>query len=90
MQKNSISCTTNNPLFVARNGEVDRRLVAVRDALHTEKMARESAKLQSLVEGQNGGVLGNVDVALGVIEADGAIKDQEESQHVMNWSPRKY
>ena len=57
----------NDPIL--QDQEVKRRLEALRAGVTTAQAARDSSKLQVLVESANDAVHGDLRAALGVIEA---------------------
>ena len=74
-------------ILTSNDKEIDRRLDEVRAAKQTAKLARDSAKMQALVDGQDSLLLGDLNKALGVLDS---AKEKVEGEHgVMNWCKDK-
>ena len=74
---------------ILQDVEVKRRLEALRAGVTTAQAARDSARLQVLVESANDTVHGNLSAALGVIEATAQTVDQQQDHSVMHWCTDK-
>ena len=70
---------------ILQDQEVKRRLEALRAGVTTAQAARDSSKLQVLVESANDAVHGDLRAALGVIEATAQTVDQQQDHSVMHW-----
>ena len=75
----------NDPIFSANNSLMRKRLELVRTSLTVAQAARDSHRLELLVEAQDTDIHGNLDVALGVIEAEKESVQQQQEHAVMNW-----
>ena len=75
----------HDPIFLADDQVVEKRLDALRTELQTAKMARDSRRLQLLVEGDNSAMHGDLHAALGVIDADDRSVHELQQHSVMNW-----
>ena len=69
---------------ILQDQEVKRRLETLRAGVTTAQNARDSAKLQMLVESANDTIHGDLNAALGVIEATAQTVDQQQDHSVMN------
>ena len=75
----------NDPILSANNSLMRKRLELVRTSLNVAQAARDSHRLELLVEAQDTDIHGNLDVALGVIEAEKESVQQQQEHAVMNW-----
>ena len=75
----------NDPILVRDDYAVTNRLNVVRRSLQTAQAARDCCRLQSLIQGKNTEVHGNLKAALGVIEAEAESVPQQQEHAVMNW-----
>ena len=79
----------DDPILQKDNSFVDGRLAALRQAFKTSKMAQDSRRLQSLVEGEDNAVRGDLQAALGVLETTAQTMDEQQEHEVMNWCKDK-
>jgi hypothetical protein len=75
----------DDAILSADNHLVERRLDAVRKTVDIAQSARESHRLQVLVEGDNVAMHGDLQAALGVIDAEAETVRQQRDHVVMNW-----
>ena len=64
---------------------VKKQLDAVRHKIELEQLARDSQRLQSLVELKNKEMHGNLEAALNVIQVEANTVLQQQDHEVMNW-----
>jgi len=79
----------DDPILCENAGEIKRRLTAVQAVRRTEKLARDSERLQKLIQGEGGEAFGDLQKALGIQNAQAQPAEQEEEQAVLNWCVQK-
>ena len=79
----------DDAILSADNHLVETQLQAVRHAVDIAQAARASSRLQSLVDGDNGDMHGDLQAALGVIDAETQVVRGAQEHIVMNWCKDK-
>ena len=80
----------DDPILLENDGEIRRRLVALEEARFTAQLARDSERLQKLVDGDLGhDAFGDLNKALGIQAAAAQPAEAEEEQAVVNWCTQK-